>query len=53
MYETTVKYSSYQPPAQTKSTEKLFDLIARSEIGTDKIFSGPFGKRKGLNFFHF
>ena len=31
---------------KTKSND-LFELIAKSEIGRDQIFSGPFGLRKG------
>jgi hypothetical protein len=46
MYE-TANYGLYQAATtQTKNVEKLFDLIAKSEIGNDKIFSGPFGKRR-------
>lgn len=34
-------------------TEKLFNLITKSEIGADRIFSGPFGNRKGIHIFSF
>jgi hypothetical protein len=27
-------------------TEKLFELIRNAEIGTNKVFYGPFGTRK-------
>jgi hypothetical protein len=32
-------------------TEKLFELIRKAEIGTNKVFSGPFGTRKSKKFY--